>query len=149
MKCQTQMGEAYQNGVYAVYPTMLYAGGNACLYNYYLYADIDGYGFSQNINATFQPGYEADQRTGSIDTVNQLTVTVPQNTTFGLYFQWNNFNSSEVAPEGPDADAPKGYRYVTRDEMDALTIPTAMKAAGKVARARLEENSEFGMRNAE
>ena len=51
--------------------------------------------------------------------------------------------------DAPDADAPKGYRYVTRDEMDALTIPTAMKAAGKVARARLKENSEFGMRNAE
>lgn len=111
MKCQTQMGEAYQSGVYAVYPTMLYAGGNACLYNYYLYADIDGYGFSQNINATFQPGYEADQRTGSIDTVNQLTVTVPENTTFGLYFQWNNFNSSEVAPEWPDPDVPNEDRW--------------------------------------
>ena len=111
MKCQTQMGEAYQSGVYAVYPTMLYAGGNACLYNYYLYADIDGYGFSQNINATFQPGYEADQRTGSIDTVNQLTVTVPQNTTFGLYFQWNNFNSSEVAPEWHDPDVPNEARW--------------------------------------
>ena len=111
MKCQTQMGKAYQSGVYAVYPTMLYAGGNACLYNYYLYADIDGYGFSQNINATFQPGYEADQRTGSIDTVNQLTVTVPDNTTFGLYFQWNNFNSSEVAPEWPDPDVPNEDRW--------------------------------------
>ena len=33
--------------------------------------------------------------------------------------------------------------------MNALTIPTAMKAAGKVARARLEENPKFGMRNAE
>lgn len=51
--------------------------------------------------------------------------------------------------DAPDADAPKGYRYVTRDEMNALTIPTAMKAAGKVARERLEENSEFGMQNAE
>ena len=116
MKCQTQMGEAYQSGVYAVYPTMLYAGGNACLYNYYLYADIDGYGFSQNINATFQPGYEADQRTGSIDTVNQLTVTVPQNTTFGLYFQWNNFNSSEVAPEWPDPGVPNEDRWQSNDD---------------------------------
>lgn len=116
MKCQTQMGEAYQSGAYAVYPTMLYAGGNACLYNYYLYADIDGYGFSQNINATFQPGYEADQRTGSIDTVNQLTVTVPQNTTFGLYFQWNNFNSSEVAPEWSDPDVPNEDRWQSNDD---------------------------------
>ena len=116
MKCQTQMGEAYQSGAYAVYPTMLYAGGNACLYNYYLYADIDGYGFSQNINATFQPGYEADQRTGSIDTVNQLTVTVPQNTTFGLYFQWNNFNSSEVAPEWSDPDVPNEDRWQSNSD---------------------------------
>ena len=51
--------------------------------------------------------------------------------------------------DAPDADAPKGYRFVTLNEMNALTIPTAMKAAGKVARARLKENSEFGMRNAE
>ena len=51
--------------------------------------------------------------------------------------------------DAPDADAPKGYRFVTLDEMNALTIPTAMKAAGKVARARLEENPKFGMRNAE
>lgn len=116
MKCQTQMGEAYQSGAYAVYPTMLYAGGNACLYNDYLYADIDGYGFSQNINATFQPGYEADQRTGSIDTVNQLTVTVPENTTFGLYFQWNNFNSSEVAPEWPDPGVPNEDRWQSNDD---------------------------------
>lgn len=49
--------------------------------------------------------------------------------------------------DAPDADAPKGYRFVTLNEMNALTIPTAMKAAGKVARARLKENSEFGMRN--
>ena len=51
--------------------------------------------------------------------------------------------------EAVTADAPKGYRFVTLDEMNALTIPTAMKAAGKVARARLEENSECGMQNAE
>ena len=51
--------------------------------------------------------------------------------------------------DAPDADAPKGYRFVTLDEMNALTIPTAMKAAGKVARARLEENPKFGIRNAE
>lgn len=51
--------------------------------------------------------------------------------------------------DAPDADAPKGYRFVTLDEMNALTIPTAMKAAGKVARERLEENSECGMRRRE
>ena len=53
-----------------------------------------------------------------------------------------NYNAAENQPH-------KYARPVTLDEMNALTIPTAMKAAGKVARARLEENSEFGMRNAE
>lgn len=41
-----------------------------------------------------------------------------------------------------DVDAPKGYRFVTLDEMDALTIPTAMKAAGKSVRAWMAENNE-------
>lgn len=34
----------------------------------------------------------------------------------------------------PDAPAPKGYRFVPLDEMNALTIPTAMKAAVKAVR---------------
>lgn len=34
----------------------------------------------------------------------------------------------------PDTTAPKGYRFVTLDEMNALTIPTAMKAAVKIVR---------------
>ena len=53
-----------------------------------------------------------------------------------------NYNAAENQPH-------KYARPVTLDEMNALTIPTAMKAAGKVARARLEENSKFGMQNAE
>ena len=53
-----------------------------------------------------------------------------------------NYNAAENQPH-------KYARPVTLDEMNALTIPTAMKAAGKVARARLEENSECGMQNAE
>ena len=42
-----------------------------------------------------------------------------------------NYNAAENQPH-------KYARPVTLDEMNALTIPTAMKAAGKVARARLE-----------
>ena len=52
MKTSTTMGDAYVKGNYAYYPTMLYAAGNACLYNVYAYPDIDGYIFTQAINQT-------------------------------------------------------------------------------------------------
>ena len=39
--------------------------------------------------------------------------------------------------DAADENAPKGYRYVTLDEMNALTIPTAMKAAVQTVRAWL------------
>ena len=104
MKCSTTMGDPYVKGSYTYYPTMLYAAGNACLYNSYFYPDIDGYIFTQNINQTFQAGYRAGTKSGTINTGVELTVTVPTDTTFGLYFQWNNFNTTEVAPDGdPDA----------------------------------------------
>ena len=100
MKCDAAMGDPYVNGSYAYYPTMLYAAGNACLYNTYAYPDIDGYIFTQNINQTFSAGYSAGTKSLTINTGIELTVTVPADATFGLYFQWNNFNTTEVAPNG-------------------------------------------------
>ena len=100
MGCDTTMGDAYVKGNYTYYPTVLYAAGNACLYNTYAYPDIDGYIFTQNINQTFTASYRA--ATAKVLTINtriELTVTVPTDATFGLYFQWNNFNTTEVEPE--------------------------------------------------
>ena len=111
MKCKAQMGEAYTDGSTDKYPAMLYAGGNACLYTYYLYPDVEGYTFSQNPNATFQPGSGLASRSGEIPTASKLTVTVPEGAEFGLYFQWNNFNSSLLLPEWPDAEAPNEARW--------------------------------------
>ena len=105
MKCDTVMGDAYTKGSFAYYPTMLYAGGNACLYNSYAYPDIDGYIFTQTINQTFQPRYSADTKSLTINTGVTLDVTVPADATFGLYFQWNNFNTTEVAPNGNEEDS--------------------------------------------
>lgn len=99
MGCDTTMGDAYVKGNYTYYPTVLYAAGNACLYNSYAYPDIDGYIFTQTINQTFQPRYSADTKSLTINTGVTLDVTVPANATFGLYFQWNNFNTTEVEPE--------------------------------------------------
>lgn len=106
MKCDAAMGDPYIKDNYTYYPTMLYAAGNACLYNTYAYPDIEGYIFTQNINLTFTASYRA--ATAKVLTINtriELTVTVPADATFGLYFQWNNFNTTEVAPNGNEEDS--------------------------------------------
>lgn len=105
MGCDTTMGDAYVKGNYTYYPTVLYAAGNACLYNTYAYPKIDGYIFKQNINQTFQPRYSADTKSLTINIGLTLDVTVPADATFGLYFQWNNFNTTEVAPNGNEEDS--------------------------------------------
>ena len=102
--CSLAMGQPYNKGNYAYYPVMLYAGGNACLYNLYGYPDIPGYIFTQNINRTYQPGTSAATGTVSINTAVELKATVPEDASFGLYFQWNNFNTTQVEPEGSAAD---------------------------------------------
>lgn len=98
MGTSAEMGEPYMNGNYASYPTVLYAAGNACLYNTYAYPKVEGYIFTQAINQTYPPSYSAGTKTFKFDPAITLTVTVPQNATFGLYFQWNNFNTTEVEP---------------------------------------------------
>ena len=100
MKTSCVMGTPYVRGNYAYYPTVLYAAGNACLYNTYAYPDIDGYIFTQSINQTFRAGSGAGTKNLTINTGVKLTVTVPADAAFGLYFQWNNFNTTEVEPIG-------------------------------------------------
>lgn len=104
------MGEPYVKGNYTYYPTMLYAGGNACLYNSYAYPKIEGYIFTQAINQTFGAGYFAGRKSMKINTAVELTVTVPEKADFGLYFQWNNFNTTEVEPVGKTEDY-DGWSY--------------------------------------
>ena len=105
MKTSCVMGDPYIKGNYTYYPTMLYAAGNACLYNVYAYPDIEGYIFTQTINQTYRASYSAGTKSLTINTALNLTVTVPQDVNFGLYFQWNNFNTTEVAPVGLEEEA--------------------------------------------
>ena len=100
MKTFCVMGTPYVRDNYTYYPTVLYAAGNACLYNTYAYPDIDGYIFTQSINQTFRAGSSAGTKNLTINTGVKLTVTVPADAAFGLYFQWNNFNTTEVEPMG-------------------------------------------------
>lgn len=99
MGCDTTMGDAYVKGNYTYYPTVLYAAGNACLYNLYAYPDIEGYMFTQTINQTYKASSSAGSKNLTIGTEITLDVTVSTDATFGLYFQWNNFNTTEVEPE--------------------------------------------------
>ena len=98
MKCDAAMGDPYIKGNYTYYPTMLYAAGNACLYNLYAYPDIEGYMFTQTINQTYKASSSAGSKNLTIGTEITLDVTAPADATFGLYFQWNNFNTTEVEP---------------------------------------------------
>lgn len=109
------MGDPYVKYGYAYYPTVLYAAGNACLYNTYAYPDIDGYIFAQSINQTFRASFNAATKTLTIGTAIALNVTVPADATFGLYFQWNNFNTTEVEPDG-DAAIPAAERWTFDEE---------------------------------
>ena len=111
MKTSCVMGDHYTKGNYDYYPTVLYAAGNACLYNVYAYPDIDGYIFSQNINQTFRASYSASTKSLTINTGITLDITVPSDATFGLYFQWNNFNTTEVAPVSADESIPNADRW--------------------------------------
>ena len=121
MKCDAAMGDPYVKGNYTYYPTMLYAAGNACLYNTYAYPDIDGYIFTQNINQTFRASYSAGTKSLTINTGIELTVTVPADATFGLYFQWNNFNTTEVDPLCDNEEASYADRWTVNGDTKTAT----------------------------
>lgn len=94
------MGTPYTSGSYAYYPVMLYAAGNACLYNSYAYPTIDGYIFTQAINQTFRASNSTGSKSMTISIKLTLTVTVPSEAVFDLFFQWNNFNTTAVETVG-------------------------------------------------
>ena len=96
MQCDAVMGTPYMESGKAYYPTLFYAGGNACLFNvYYNPTDTETYIFSQQINQTLTAGSSVNTKSGKIDSVVKLTVTVPKTADFGLYFQYNNFYTAQ------------------------------------------------------
>lgn len=96
MQCDAVMGTPYMENGKAYYPTLFYAGGNACLFNvYYNPTDTEAYIFSQQINQTLTAGNSVSTKSGKIESVVKLTVTVPKTADFGLYFQYNNFYTAQ------------------------------------------------------
>lgn len=107
-------GDAYTSGNYTYYPFMSYAAGNASLYNTYAYPyDTENYIFGQTINNTTTAGYTVVNKSVAISTAMTLTVNVPENAEFGLYFQYNNFNTKEVMPEGAAISNGDGTQKLT------------------------------------
>lgn len=96
MQCDAVMGTPYVESGKTYYPTLFYAGGNACLFNvYYNPTDTETYIFSQQINQTLTAGNSVSTKSYKIDSVVKLTVTVPKTADFGLYFQYNNFYTAQ------------------------------------------------------
>lgn len=96
MQCDAVMGTPYMESGKTYYPTLFYAGGNACLFNvYYNPTDTEAYIFSQQINQTLTAGTSVNTKSGKIESVVKLTVTVPKTADFGLYFQYNNFYTAQ------------------------------------------------------
>lgn len=96
MQCDAVMGTPYMERGNTYYPTLFYAGGNACLFNvYYNPTDTEAYIFSQQINQTLTADTSVNTKFGKIESVVKLTVTVPKTADFGLYFQYNNFYTAQ------------------------------------------------------
>lgn len=98
---EVQGGTAYTSGNYTYYPFMMYAAGNAALWNAYVEpteTTADSFIFTQSINNTTAAGYTVVTKNLSLSQAITMTVTVPAYADFRLYFQNNNFNTGEIAP---------------------------------------------------
>lgn len=94
-------GDPFVSGNYTKYPFMSWASGNGSLYNYYAYPyDTVNYIFAQAINQTTSAAKTVDTKNITIGTAIPLYITIPESGEFGLYFQYNNFNTKEVDPAG-------------------------------------------------
>ena len=92
-------GDPYVSGNYTYYPFFSWAAGNGSLYNCYVYPyDTEQYIFTQAINNTTSAGTSVVNKSMTINTAVQLKVTVPAEGDFGLYLQYNNFNTKEIEP---------------------------------------------------
>lgn len=92
-------GDPYVAGNYTYFPFFSWASGNGSLYNTYLYPyDTENYIFAQVINQTTSASASIQKTSVTIGKAVNLTVNVPESADFGLYFQYNNFNTKEIEP---------------------------------------------------
>lgn len=107
-------GAAYVEGNYTYFPFLSWAAGNGSLYNTYVYPkDTDTYIFTQTINNTTTAGTTLVKKSMTLSAAMELKVTVPAGADFGLYFQYNNFNTKIVDPVGAATDNGNGTKTIT------------------------------------
>ena len=107
-------GDPYVKGNYTYYPFFSWAAGNGSLYNCYVYPfDTDNYIFTQAINNTTSAGTSVVNKSLSISTAVTLKATVPATGDFGLYLQYNNFNTKEIEPYGEAQVNEDGTKTIT------------------------------------
>ena len=107
-------GDPYVSGNYTYFPFFSWAAGNGSLYNCYVYPyDTDNYIFTQAINNTTSAGASVVNKSMTINTAVTLKAIVPATGDFGLYFQYNNFNTKEVEPIGEAVVNGDGTKTIT------------------------------------
>ena len=107
-------GDPYVSGNYTYYPFFSWAAGNGSLYNCYVYpCDTDSYIFTQAINNTTSAGTSVVNKSLTINTAVSLKATVPAGGDFGLYLQYNNFNTKEIEPYGETVVNEDGTKTIT------------------------------------
>lgn len=142
-------GDTYTSGGKTYFPFMSWANGNGSLYNIYAYPeDTDSYTFNQKIDQITASGYAVATQSMTINAAVELTVTVPQSGEFGLYFQYNNFNTQKVEPKAAvnNDDGTKKLRYsVSKDKGNytwRLTDPSGTYATKAGWLAKMSASGE-------
>lgn len=106
---------------YTYYPFMMYAAGNAALWNAYvdpINEAANSFIFTQSINNTTAAGYSVVTKNLSLSQAITMTVTVPAYADFTLFFQNNNFNTQIIEPK---TGSPKGDANASADATRTLT----------------------------
>ena len=99
---------------YTAYPFLSFEAGNGSLYNIYAYPrNTEKYMFNQVINQTTAHTYNVTTKSISIANAVELKATVPADAEFGLYFQYNNFNTKPVTPLGEPTTNEDGTKTIT------------------------------------
>ncbi len=120
-----------------VTPTLLYAHGNALLYNWKVTLNEElskTYGVALSINNTFGEGLSTTQnKTFTLSNLNDYSVTAPKGVTVRFFNQIKNFNVEELEVASVNENGDGTVTYGLRAPGGNLTYRVSME--GKVTKA--------------
>ena len=110
----TPYGYTRYSSTYTAYPFLSFEAGNGSLYNIYAHPrNTEKYMFNQANNNTTAATYNVTTKNITIAEAMELKATVPADAEFGLYFQYNNFNTKLVTPIGEPMVNGDGTKTIT------------------------------------